>query len=629
MRPLNVFVAPAGNAFMDDIAAWIVEAGVLLGHPSSLHDQGDRPNDPNAINLVVAPHEFYVLGGFTDRQIEQAARISVPVCTEQPGTPWFDVSRLFCTASRTVLDINLHGVEALRGDGVDAHHLRLGGVPSMDRRVAGATRTTELLFLGGRTDRRGRQLAELAPLLWSRDIDLRLFSFNRPVLDGVGGLVFGRDKYDLMADSLVLLNLHRDDALPGYFEWARMIEAMANGCCVVTEPSTGYEPLEAGLHFVEAADPADVILSLLDDPPGTAAVGQLAAEAVLHQYPLTATLGPQLERIGQLPAARTNLRLIAPNYGGRALRAQQLPVLPAFTPMAALRQRVYQALMAETALQRQIERARCQLRYGSDDHVERVESAAYREISVPEVSAVVTLYDYGHLVTETLDSIAASTDVEFEIIVVDDHSNDDGRAVVTDWIREHTGVAALLLGSEINRGLPAARNLGFEASRAPKVMVMDADNLVYPTALRRLADALDADPEAAFAYSALEEFGTAAGVRSGMAWHVPWLCEANYIDAQAMLRRDAWQRHGGYRTDDELVFGWEDWEMWLRFAAAGEHGVHVAQMLGRYRTQEVSMLSTTNLVADHMLRHLHDLYPGLPWPNDAGLSARDLRGVGR
>ena len=430
---------------------------------------------------------------------------------------------------------------------------------------------------------------------------------------GVGGLVFGAAKYDLLADSRVLLNLHRDDARPGYFEWARMIEAMANGCCVVTEPSAGYEPLEPGQHFIETDDPAAVIRSLLDDPAATAAVASRAAEAVLDRFPLTATLQPLLERIDRLAPDRARRRLIAPHYGATALRAQQVPVLPAFTPTAELRQRVYRALMAETRLQRDIERARCQLRHGTDDHVERVRSAAYDQLSAPEVSVVVTLYDYAHLVTETLDSIAASSGVEFEIVVVDDHSHDEGRAVVTDWIGEHPQVAAILLGSDINRGLPAARNLGFEAARAAKVMVMDADNMVYPTALRRLADRLDADPGAAFAYSALEEFGTSTGVRSAMAWHVPWLCEANYIDAQAMLRRDAWQRHGGYRTDDELVFGWEDWELWLRFAAAGEHGVYVAQMLGRYRTQQVSMLSTTNLVADHMLAHLRELYPDLPW----------------
>lgn len=613
MGSLNVFVAPTGNAFMRDIAAWVVEAGNLLGHTSTLRSDGGRPDDPNAINLVVAPHEFYVLGGFTDREVDDAARLSVPVCTEQPGTPWFEVSRVFCQSSRTALDINRHGVDALRGHGLDAHHLRLGGVPSMDRRVVGGARSTELLFLGGRTDRRSRRLAELAPLLWNRAVDLRMFSFNRPVTDGAGGLVFGAQKYELLADSLVLLNLHRDDTSPGYFEWARMIEAMANGCCVVTEPSADHEPLQAGLHFVEADNPAEVISQLLDDPAATADIGRRAAAAVLDEFPLTSTLGPELDRISQLPTPRRTRRVFSPKYAGRTLRAQQLPLLPAFRPTAVMRERVYHALMAETALQRRIERARCLLRYGVDDHVERIESQAYATTS-PQVSVVVTLYDYAHVVTETLDSIASSVDIDFEIIVVDDHSGDDGRTVVEGWIVDHPEVAALLLGSDINRGLPAGRNLGFAHARASKVMVMDADNLVYPTALHRLAEALDVDPGAAFAYSALEEFGTTTGVRSAMAWHVPWLCEGNYIDAQAMVRREAWERHGGYRTDDELVFGWEDWELWLRFAAADEHGVQVAQLLGRYRTQEVSMLSTTNLVADHMLRHLRDLYPALPWP---------------
>jgi glycosyltransferase involved in cell wall biosynthesis len=294
------------------------------------------------------------------------------------------------------------------------------------------------------------------------------------------------------------------------------------------------------------------------------------------------------------------------------VRLEQRPLLPAFRPTADIRARIYRALMAETAHQRRIDRARCLHRHGVDDHVDRTESASYRTTS-PEVSVVVTLFGYASVVGDTLDSIAASRDVVHEIVVVDDHSLDDGRVVVRKWIADHPGVPAVLLGSDINRGLPASRNLGFEAARAESVMVMDADNLVYPTALRRLADALAADPEAGFAYSALEEFGTSTGVRSAMAWHVPWLCEGNYIDAQAMIRRSVWQRLGGYRTDDELVFGWEDWELWLRIAADGGHGVHVPQMLGRYRAQAQSMLSTTNLVADHMLRHLREAYPDLPW----------------
>lgn len=609
VRPLDVFVSPYGNAFMGDIASWLVEAGELLGRRSRLRDDGSLPSDPAVLNLVVAPHELYTLGGYTDRQIDEAARVSVPVTTEQPGTTWFELTRIVCAASPAVLDVNAHGTAALRATGIDARHLRLGGVPSMDRRT-GEERDIEVLFLGGHTTHRGEQLAALAPVLWDRDVDLRLFSFARPVAGGVDGLVFGRHKYDLLARSRILLNVHRDDSGPGYFEWARMVEAMANGCCVITEPSTGHAPLEDGRHFVATTDLAATVSDLLERPERAVEIGERAARAVLEEWPLTATLGPELERLDGLPARRRS-RLVAPRYAARMLRARQIPLLPVFAPHTELRERIYWALTAETVLQRQIERARCLVRHGTDHHIQRLESASYAG-AVPDVSVVVTLYDYAALVAETLDSVAASQGVAFEVVVVDDHSTDAGRQVVTDWAAAHPATPLLLLGSDVNRGLPNSRNLGFEHARAAKVMVVDADNLLYPNALARLAAALDADPTASFAYSALEEFGTSTGIRSAMGWHVAWLCEANYIDAQAMIRKDAWERHGGYRYD-ELMFGWEDWELWLRFAAAGEHGAHVPQMLGRYRTQQSSMIATSNLVAERMRSHLRGLHPGLPW----------------
>ena len=614
MRDLDVFVAPTGNAFMRDIASWLVEAGEQLGRRSTLRTDGSPPHDERAVNLVVAPHEFYLLSDFDDATIHRAAQVSIPVCTEQPGTPWFDISAVTTRSSPLALDINAHGAAALRTRGIDARHLRLGGVPSMDAASGHAVeRDIDLVVLAGKTDRRSARLAEVAPVLWNRTADLRLFSFARPVADGVPGLVFGRDKYRLLARSRILLNIHRDDTRPGYFEWARMVEAMANGCCVVTEPVTGFDPFVQGEHFIVTDDLEWVVAELLDDPQRCEQIGRTARSAVLEQYPLMSTLGPILGELDARPTVAPDLPRRIPRYRRQMIVAQQHPLLPAFQHAQDIRVRTYLALMAETRLQREIERARCLLHHGTEDHVERFESVAY-PTAAPEVSVVVTLFNYAHVVLETLDSIGASIGVDVEIVVVDDHSTDSGRDTVRRFIATHPELPILLLGCDVNRGLPAARNLGFEHARADKVMVMDADNLVYPSALRKIADALDGDPSAAFAYSTLEEFGTAAGVRSAMAWHVPWLCERNYIDAQAMIRKDAWQRHGGYGTDDELIFGWEDWELWLRFAAAGEHGVHVPQMLGRYRTQQQSMLSTTNLVADHMMAHVRRRYPTLPWP---------------
>ncbi|HZX56938.1 MAG TPA: glycosyltransferase family 2 protein, partial [Ilumatobacteraceae bacterium] len=146
------------------------------------------------------------------------------------------------------------------------------------------------------------------------------------------------------------------------------------------------------------------------------------------------------------------------------------------------------------------------------------------------------------------------------------------------------------------------------------VMVMDADNAIYPSCLRKLADALGSHPDVDAAYAILEDFGDQRNIRSALAWDVNRLCRANYIDAQAMFRKTAWERLGGYRADDDFVYGWEDWDLWLRLAATGGQAMLVTQILGRYRVQQGSMIALTNLATDGAIAAMRDRYPTLPWP---------------
>jgi hypothetical protein len=611
MKPVEVYVAAVGNAFMTDIAGWLVEAAALAGRKAELVT--DRlPADEHVTNLVVAPHEFFLLFDGGDDELNAAAAVSIPICTEQPGTPWSAIGVSFCRPAAAVFDINANGVDALQRLGIDAHRLPLGGVPSM---VAESTnRDVDVLFLGGDTERRRAVLATLGPLLWDRHSELRLFRFSEPVHGGVPGLVFGRDKYALLARSRILVNIHRDDVEPGYFEWARVVEAMANGTTVVSEPSAGFDPLRPGVDFIESDDIAGTVAELLDDPERCAAIGKAGAAAVLDEHPLSKRLAPVLDRLDSLDVARRSWRRQRVVRRNRPMRAPKPPLLPVFRPADALRERVYHALLAEQRLQRTIESVRCQLAYDTPIHDLEFTTPAFERGEVtPGISVVVTLFNYADVVTEALDSVAASTGVAVELIVVDDHSTDGGRDVVLQFMDAHPDLPVLLLGRDNNCGLPQARNHGIARTRATKVLILDADNAVYPTCLRRLADALDADPGASFAYATLEAFGAEPGLRSHLPWHVPWLCAANYLDAQAMIRRDVLVRHGGYR-EGEWIYGWEDWDLWLRLAAAGERGVHLPEMLGRYRTQRTSMISISNLAAESMTARLRDRYPTLPWP---------------
>lgn len=617
MKPVNVFVAADGNGFMTDIACWLVEAAQRSGRIAQLVT--DRlPSDATATNLVLAPHEFFALNDASDGDINDAAAVSIPVCTEQPGTPWFHIAMSYCRPSPLVLDINPHGVDAVRRERLPVARLALGAVPSMVSPTV--ERDLDVLFLGGDTPRRRRLLAPLGPVLAEARAELRLFSFSVPVGGATPGLVFGADKYALLARSRILVNIHRDDAKPGYFEWARMVEAMANGCTVVTEPCDGFQPLVPGTHFVTTEDLAGTVQELLDDPARCAAIGATARRAVIDDHPLHRSLADILDRLDGLGDLSPTLR---PRREQRAIRKNRIRrahttrLLGDFRPAIDMRSRVYRALLDEQRLRREIDAARCNLRHGAPGVITETTTSAYDRslsaTSTPEVSVMVTLFNYAALVTATLDSIMASCDVSLEIVVIDDHSSDDGRDVVKRFMTDHDDVPILLLGREDNHGLAAARNLGIERARADRIMVMDADNLVYPACLRRLSDALDAHPEAAMAYATLEAFGVEPGLRSEKAWYGPWLCQANYIDAQAMVRRSTYERHGGYRDNDDWVYGLEDWDLWLRLLDAGEYGVHVPQMLGRYRTQTASMISVTNLAADLLLERIAARYPNLPW----------------
>ncbi|MFK7919969.1 MAG: glycosyltransferase [Ilumatobacter sp.] len=640
--PVHVFVAADGNAFMRDIACWVVEAAQLTGRTATLVD--DRlPRPDGSVNFVVAPHEFYLLRDDPDAEVRRAASCSIPICTEQPGTPWFLLSLGFCVGSPLVLDINSVGLDAIEAEGFRARRLRLGGVAQMDRRHVVAERDIDVVFLGGSTPRRAAALARLGPVLWDRRSELRTFTFTRPLTGDEPGVVFGDEKYELLARSKVLVNLHRSDELDGdgYFEWARMVEAMANGCVVVSEPSLGHEPLRAGEHFVETStdDLADTVVKLLADDTGRAAIADAAHRAVTEDLALADEMKTLLDLIAieglapsgedQLPASLTPRPGVrqrvsqaaasvrrTPTGRGSIQREHRGPLLPVFAPLQSMRRRVFDQIMHEMAHRRDLGDCRALIEHGDADHVTETATRAWATTQA-DVGVVVTLYNYGDVVIETLDSIVASTGVKIEIVIVDDHSSDDGAEVVRTWMAEHEDVAVLLASRAANRGLGPARNLGLGRLRADKLMVIDADNHVYPTCFERLSAALDRDPDAAFAYATLEAFGTDPGLRSAQGWHVPWLCDANYIDAQAMLRRSTVERYHGYRVDDSM-FGWEDWDLWLRIADAGDRGIHVPEMLGRYRTQEASMISLTNLVAADLRADLVARYPRLPWPETSG-----------
>jgi glycosyltransferase involved in cell wall biosynthesis len=133
-----------------------------------------------------------------------------------------------------------------------------------------------------------------------------------------------------------------------------------------------------------------------------------------------------------------------------------------------------------------------------------------------------------------------------------------------------------------------SRNSGIVHSTEPYLFMLDADNRLRRPALSRLLDALH-HSGADFAYSQLRLFGDEDGIGNADIWEPQRLRTMNYIDAMALIRREALLAARGY-SSSAVEQGWEDYDLWCRFAELGFEGVFLPELLCEYRVHSTSML---------------------------------------
>lgn len=207
------------------------------------------------------------------------------------------------------------------------------------------------------------------------------------------------------------------------------------------------------------------------------------------------------------------------------------------------------------------------------------------------ITVAISLFNYARFLPEALESIAAQRHGPLDLIVVDDVSlKDESVAVAKAWMEanSHRFEHMLLLQHHHNQGLAQSRNTAFAHARTDTVFVMDADNAVYPRALGRLLQAIRSSGAAA-AYCQAEVFGSRSTLGLADVWQTEWLKTGNYIDAMALVSRQAWRDVEGY---SHIEGGWEDYDFWCKFVEQGYEAAFVPETLCRYRVHDTSMLRT-------------------------------------
>ncbi|MEN9934216.1 MAG: hypothetical protein RLZZ387_795 [Chloroflexota bacterium] len=208
--------------------------------------------------------------------------------------------------------------------------------------------------------------------------------------------------------------------------------------------------------------------------------------------------------------------------------------------------------------------------------------------STPCVSVIIPCYRQAHYLPEAVASVVAQTFGDWEIVIVDDGSPDDTAAVAEELIARHPGRAITLMRQK-NQGLAAARNNGILRSRGRYILPLDADDAIEPDMLAVTVAALDAHPRVGFVYTDVRRFGAEENVLRSEAYSRDVLRFECLMMPATLFRRAAWEQTGGFA--DMGVQGYEDWDFWLCLAEAGWEGLHLPEVLLRYRRSPSSMLT--------------------------------------
>ncbi|PTX98422.1 glycosyltransferase [Opitutus sp. ER46] len=206
------------------------------------------------------------------------------------------------------------------------------------------------------------------------------------------------------------------------------------------------------------------------------------------------------------------------------------------------------------------------------------------------VSVVINCHNYARYLPTAVASVLAQSYRSFELVIVDDGSNDGSSEVAAELIRKHSdqGVTLRLLRLD-DVGPTSARRAGIAASSGKYLLLLDADDKVAPTFLAKTVPVLERHPKLGFVYTDSEYFGDVQQRHRHLDYDFSRLCAGNYISYCALIRRDAYTAVGGH---DQTNWGYyEDWDLWLRLGAAGWAGHRVAEPLFLYHQHFSSSLS--------------------------------------
>lgn len=205
------------------------------------------------------------------------------------------------------------------------------------------------------------------------------------------------------------------------------------------------------------------------------------------------------------------------------------------------------------------------------------------------ISVLLPVRDGAAHLGDCIESLDVQTEDDFEVVAVDDGSQDETPTVLAEWALRDSRVTVL---TQPAAGVVPALERAREVATRPFLARMDADDIAMPTRFERQLAWMRVDPSLSGCGCRVEYFPRET-VRDGAARYESWINAVTTPDDVAreifvecplahpafFLRSEWVERVGGY-----VEHGWpEDYDLVLRMWASGAFLGNVPEVLLRWR----------------------------------------------
>lgn len=217
-------------------------------------------------------------------------------------------------------------------------------------------------------------------------------------------------------------------------------------------------------------------------------------------------------------------------------------------------------------------------------------------MNMPHISVMIPVYNRVHLIDRTIESVLNQQFQDWDMVVVDDASQDNTIEVVSDY--SHRDSRIRLVVNDKNLGLTRNWNRCLELATGPLVQILQSDDLIDPDYLMRVSEVFEGHPQLGFVAASCRYIDINDHIIHPGTPQPPALFQAGDEAVTAILggrghphvssivmQRQCYERLGGF---NEEIWHGPDTEMDPRLAAYYDY-YHCGRVYTSFRRHSTNM----------------------------------------